>query len=88
MFEARDLHHMFLRVFFKPFCYSLQKGQGAPAREPVITDDQQKQMMMHYYRKQEELKVRKRVTCYKHLALNKHSNLFFVTFLETGGGGR
>lgn len=33
-----------------------KKGQGAPAREPVITDDQQKQMMMHYYRKQEELK--------------------------------
>ncbi|XP_014190893.1 cilia- and flagella-associated protein 298 isoform X1 [Haplochromis burtoni] len=33
-----------------------KKGQGAPAREPVITDDQQKQMMMHYYRRQEELK--------------------------------
>ncbi|CAL8364034.1 unnamed protein product [Lota lota] len=33
-----------------------KRGQGAPAREPVITDDQQKQMMMHYYRRQEELK--------------------------------
>ncbi|KAM6907465.1 cilia- and flagella-associated protein 298 [Xenentodon cancila] len=31
-------------------------GQGAPAREPLITDEQQKQMMMHYYRRQEELK--------------------------------
>lgn len=33
-----------------------KKGQGAPAREPVITEEQQKQMMMHYYRRQEELK--------------------------------
>ncbi|KAK2828344.1 hypothetical protein Q5P01_019378 [Channa striata] len=33
-----------------------KKGQGAPAREPLITDEQQKQMMMHYYRRQEELK--------------------------------
>lgn len=37
----------------------VQTGQGAPAREPLITDDQQKQMMLHYYRRQEELKVRK-----------------------------
>ncbi|CAG00448.1 unnamed protein product [Tetraodon nigroviridis] len=33
-----------------------KKGQGAPAREPLITDDQQKQMMMRYYKRQEELK--------------------------------
>ncbi|XP_054481538.1 cilia- and flagella-associated protein 298 [Anoplopoma fimbria] len=33
-----------------------KKGQGAPAREPLITDEQQKQMMMHQYRRQEELK--------------------------------
>ncbi|KAM7374414.1 hypothetical protein PAMP_007071 [Pampus punctatissimus] len=33
-----------------------KKGQGAPAREPLVTDEQQKQMMMHYYRRQEELK--------------------------------
>ncbi|KAF3705788.1 UPF0769 protein C21orf59 -like protein kurly [Channa argus] len=36
-----------------------KKGQGAPAREPLITDEQQKQMMMYYYRRQEELKVKK-----------------------------
>ena len=34
-----------------------QKGQGAPAREPVITSQEQKEMMAYYYRKQEELKV-------------------------------
>lgn len=33
-----------------------KRGQGAPVREPVVTEDQQKQMMMHYYRRQEELK--------------------------------
>ncbi|XP_069577222.1 cilia- and flagella-associated protein 298 [Brachyistius frenatus] len=33
-----------------------KKGQGAPAREPLVTEEQQKQMMMHYYRRQEELK--------------------------------
>ncbi|XP_041864341.1 cilia- and flagella-associated protein 298 [Melanotaenia boesemani] len=33
-----------------------KKGQGAPAREPLVTDEQQKQMMLHYYRRQEELK--------------------------------
>ncbi|CAL8398309.1 unnamed protein product [Boreogadus saida] len=33
-----------------------KRGQGAPAREPVVTDDQQKEMMMHHYRRQEELK--------------------------------
>nr|XP_061818835.1 cilia- and flagella-associated protein 298-like isoform X2 [Nerophis lumbriciformis] len=33
-----------------------KKGQGAPAREPVVSEEQHKQMMMHYYRRQEELK--------------------------------
>ncbi|XP_018610698.1 cilia- and flagella-associated protein 298 [Scleropages formosus] len=33
-----------------------KRGQGAPAREPLISADEQKQMMMHYYRRQEELK--------------------------------
>ncbi|XP_019952934.1 cilia- and flagella-associated protein 298 [Paralichthys olivaceus] len=33
-----------------------KKGQGAPAREPLVTEEQQKQMMMHCYRRQEELK--------------------------------
>jgi len=35
----------------------LQKGQGAPAREPVVSSQEQKEMMAYYYRKQEELKV-------------------------------
>ncbi|XP_028323017.1 cilia- and flagella-associated protein 298 [Gouania willdenowi] len=33
-----------------------KKGQGPPAREPLVTDEQQKQMMLHHYRRQEELK--------------------------------
>ncbi|XP_012691231.2 cilia- and flagella-associated protein 298 [Clupea harengus] len=33
-----------------------KRGQGAPAREPLITEEQQKQMMLHYHRRQEELK--------------------------------
>jgi len=32
-------------------------GQGAPAREPLMTEAQQKELMMHAYRRQEELKV-------------------------------
>lgn len=40
---------------------SFQKGQGAPAREPLITDAQQQQMMMRYHKRQEELKVRRRL---------------------------
>lgn len=36
----------------------LQKaGQGAPQREPVVSEQEQKAMMMHAYRRQEELKV-------------------------------
>lgn len=33
-----------------------KRGQGAPAREPLVTEEQQKQMMLHYHRRQEELK--------------------------------
>ncbi|XP_021924692.1 UPF0769 protein C21orf59 homolog isoform X3 [Zootermopsis nevadensis] len=36
----------------------LQKqGQGAPGREPVVSEEERKQMMLHAYRRQEELKV-------------------------------
>ena len=35
----------------------LQRGGGAPAREPVVNEDEQKAMMAFYYRKQEEMKV-------------------------------
>jgi hypothetical protein len=34
-----------------------KKGQGAPGREPVISEEERKQMMLHAYRRQEELKV-------------------------------
>lgn len=37
--------------------FILQKGQGAPAREPVISNEDQKQLMLFYHRRQEELKV-------------------------------
>ncbi|EQB78510.1 hypothetical protein CB1_000995050 [Camelus ferus] len=33
-----------------------QRGQGAPAREPIISPEEQKQLMLHYHRRQEELK--------------------------------
>ncbi|XP_019384371.1 PREDICTED: UPF0769 protein C21orf59 homolog [Crocodylus porosus] len=33
-----------------------KKGQGAPAREPLISNEEQKQMMLYYHKKQEELK--------------------------------
>lgn len=33
-----------------------KKGQGAPGREPVVTEDEQKKMMAYYYKKQEEMK--------------------------------
>lgn len=34
-----------------------QRGQGAPAREPVLSSEEQKQLMLYYHRRQEELKV-------------------------------
>ncbi|CAG5136661.1 unnamed protein product [Candidula unifasciata] len=33
-----------------------KRGQGAPAREPVVNQEEQKQMMAYYYKKQEEFK--------------------------------
>ncbi|XP_063161501.1 cilia- and flagella-associated protein 298 isoform X2 [Candoia aspera] len=33
-----------------------KKGQGAPAREPVISSEEHKQMILLYHRRQEELK--------------------------------
>uniref|UniRef100_A0AAG5CUF9 Uncharacterized protein n=1 Tax=Anopheles atroparvus TaxID=41427 RepID=A0AAG5CUF9_ANOAO len=33
-------------------------NEGAPGREPVITEEARKQMMLHAYRRQEELKCR------------------------------
>lgn len=33
-----------------------KRGQGAPAREPLVSEEDQKQMMLHYHRRQEELK--------------------------------
>jgi len=33
-----------------------KKGQGCPAREPVVSEQEQKSMMAHAYRRQEELK--------------------------------
>lgn len=35
----------------------LQRGQGAPAREPIISSEEHKQLMLFYHRRQEELKV-------------------------------
>lgn len=32
-------------------------NEGAPGREPVVSEEARKQMMMHAYRRQEELKV-------------------------------
>jgi hypothetical protein len=34
-----------------------QRGQGAPAREPVVDEETQKKMMQIAYKRQEELKV-------------------------------
>eukprot|EP00795_Rhopilema_esculentum_P017803 gene17803-9484_t len=33
-----------------------KKGQGAPGREPVVSEEEQKKMMAYYYRKQEDMK--------------------------------
>ena len=43
----------------------LQKGMGAPAREPVVSQEDQKAMMAFYYKKQEDFKVR------LHFAINR-----------------
>lgn len=33
-----------------------KRGQGVPAREPIMNEEQRKQMMLHAYRRQEEIK--------------------------------
>lgn len=33
-----------------------KKGQGAPSREPIVSEEEQKNMMSYYYRKQEDMK--------------------------------
>ncbi|CAG9767001.1 unnamed protein product [Ceutorhynchus assimilis] len=33
-----------------------KRGEGAPGREPIMSEDQRKQLMLHAYRRQEELK--------------------------------
>ncbi|KAF0694750.1 Aste57867_14426 [Aphanomyces stellatus] len=33
-----------------------KRGQGAPQREPAVSEDERKAMMAHYFKKQEELK--------------------------------
>jgi len=40
----------------KVVCKLQKKGQGAPAREPVVSEREQKEMMAYYYRKQEDFK--------------------------------
>ncbi|XP_042621193.1 cilia- and flagella-associated protein 298-like isoform X2 [Cyprinus carpio] len=37
-----------------------KRGQGAPAREPVVSEEETKKMMLHYYKRQEELKKTRR----------------------------
>lgn len=47
------------RMSQTPVCsvFAFQRGQGAPAREPIISSEEQKQLMLFYHRRQEELKV-------------------------------
>ena len=48
----------------------MQRGGGAPAREPVVSEEEQKNMMAYYYRKQEEFKVQTMIskqTCMSHV---------------------
>lgn len=40
----------------KIVCKLQKRGQGAPGREPVVSEDDQKSMMAYYYKKQEEFK--------------------------------
>ncbi|KAK2584574.1 hypothetical protein KPH14_006941 [Odynerus spinipes] len=34
-----------------------KRGEGKPAREPLMTDDERKQLMLHAYNRQEQIKV-------------------------------
>ena len=55
-----------------------QRGQGAPAREPVVSQEDQKHMMAYYYKKQEEFKVRiKLQNCFFHQPKTKRILQFF-----------
>lgn len=36
---------------------NVQRGQGAPGREPVVNEEEQRAMMAFYYKKQEAIKV-------------------------------
>lgn len=77
----------FLTQNTKTTCHLLQRGQGAPAREPLLTNEQQKQMMLYYHRRQEELKVRKGLINHHRFGLTAQwRNLLLPTFSETGGG--
>ncbi|XP_053703404.1 cilia- and flagella-associated protein 298 [Synchiropus splendidus] len=54
---GRKLHHYVGKNEKTKLVVKIQKkGQGAPAREPLVTEEQQKQMMLQYHRRQEELK--------------------------------
>lgn len=33
-----------------------KRGEGCPAREPILSEEQRKEFMLHAYRRQEELK--------------------------------
>ena len=57
---------------------SPQKGQGAPAREPLVTEEQHKQMMLHCYRRQQELKVRRSTN--HHSPVDTHSTSLTVSW--------
>ncbi len=65
----------------------MQRGGGAPAREPVVNEDEQKAMMAFYYRKQEEMKA----NCRSCSNVQKHELVFtqqirtvVLVFSETG----
>ncbi|CAN0227244.1 unnamed protein product [Lampetra fluviatilis] len=47
-----------------------KRGQGAPAREPIVSEEQQKQMMLQAYRRQEELKKLEECESDDHLSSN------------------
>lgn len=41
---------------FKVIVKLTKRGQGPPAREPIMSEEQRKEFMLHAYRRQEELK--------------------------------
>ncbi|XP_062831123.1 cilia- and flagella-associated protein 298 isoform X2 [Anolis carolinensis] len=60
-----------------------KKGQGAPAREPVISGEDQKQMILFYHKRQEELKMTSTSRTLD-LGLELDSALLFVLKLRFG----